>query len=157
MRSSNRWLCAFGITIGVLVIVAVVLVLTMTGEGAVTLLPEDTPEGTVQRYFLAIEAKDYEKAYSYLSPSAIAEQTYYNSYEKWSQAFIQRRQTNAWKATLGESPVTDDRAMVAVTIDVFRPDTPFENPVRTRHYVFQLKKEGTSWSIIAPVYPLYLY
>ena len=157
MRSSSRWLFAFGIAIGVLVIVAVVLVLTMTGEGAMILLPEDTPEGTVQRYFLAIEAEDYEKAYSYLSPSAIAEESRYNSYENWSQAFLQRRQTNAWKATIGESSVTDDTARVAVAIDIFRPSSPFENPVRTRHYTFQLKKEGTSWSITAPVYPLYLY
>ena len=157
MKSSSRWLFTFGIAIGGLVVLAVVLVLTMTGEGAGTLLPEDTPGGTVQRYFLAIEAKDYEKAYSYLSPSAVAEQTYYNSYEDWIQAFLQRQQTNAWKATLGESSVTDNRATVAVTIDVFRPDTPFENPVHTRHYIFQLQKEGTSWSIIAPVYPLYLY
>lgn len=157
MRSSSRWLFAFAIAIGVLVIVAVVLVLTMTGEGATNLLPEDTPEGTVQRYFLAIEAEDYEKAYSYLSPSTIAEESRYNSYEKWSQSFVQRQQKNVWKATLGESSVTDDQARVAVTIDVFRPDTPFTNPVRTRHYTFLLKKEGTSWSITAPVYPLYFY
>jgi hypothetical protein len=156
MRSSNRWLFAFGIAIGVLVIVAVVLVLTITGEEAVTLLPEDTPEGTVQRYFLAIEAEDYEKAYSYLSPSAIEEGKPHNSYEDWSQTLLMRQRTSAWKATLGESSVTDDRATVAVTIDVFKPDTPFENPVHSRHYTFQLKKEGNSWSITAPLYPVYL-
>lgn len=157
MRSSSRWLFAFGITIGILVVVAVVLVLTTTGEDAVNLLPEDTPEGIVQRYLLATEAGDYEKAYSYLSPSAVAEETYYDSYRKWSQGFLQNRRKNAWKATMGVSVITDDKATVPVTIDVFRPDAPFISPVNTSYYNFILQKEGDSWKIISHVYPLYFY
>lgn len=157
MKSSSRLLLASGVTIGVLVIAAIVLVFTLAGKGGGLLLPEDTPEGTVQRYFLALEAEDYQKAYSYLSPSAIAEQKYYNSYEKWSQAFSQRRQTDAWKATLEKSTVTGNEATVDVIVDVFTPSGPFDDPVHSRRYTFRLKKEGTFWSITAPVYPLYLY
>jgi hypothetical protein len=140
-----------------LVVVAVVLVLTTTGNGSLNLLPENTPEGIVQRYLLATEAGDYEEAYSYLSPSAIAKETYYSSYEKWSQGFLQNQRTNAWRATLGKSVITDDKASVTVTIDVFRPDAPFIDPVSTSYYTFMLKKEGAFWRITSPVFPLYFY
>jgi hypothetical protein len=157
MRSSSRWLFAFGIAIVVLAAVAVVLVLTTTGNSSIDLLPEDTPEGTVQRYLLATEAGDYEKAYSYLSPSAVAREPYYSSYEKWSQGFFQNQRQNTWRATLGKSVITDNRATVVVTIDVFRPDAPFVNLVNTYYYSFILQKEEAFWRIISPVYPLYFY
>jgi hypothetical protein len=57
MKSSSRLLFAFGVTIGALVIYAIVLVLTMPGPETY-LLSEDTTEGIVQRYFLALEAGD---------------------------------------------------------------------------------------------------
>ena len=157
MRSSSRWLFAFGIAIVVLATVAVVLVLTTTGNSSIDLLPEDTPEGTVQRYLLATEAGDYEKAYSYLSPSAVAREPYYSSYEKWSQGFFQNQRQNTWRATLGKSVITDNRATVVVTIDVFRPDAPFVNLVNTYYYSFILQKEEAFWRIISPVYPLHFY
>jgi len=156
MKSSTRWLLGFGSAIVVLVLVAVILVLTMTGENSYNLLPEDTPEGIVQRYFLAIEAEDYEQAYSYLSPAATSEESRYNTYEGWHQGLLQRKQTNAWKVTLGESSVTETKAVVPVTVDIFSPDTPFEDPVSTRSYTFTLEKEEGLWRIISPAYPLYL-
>jgi hypothetical protein len=157
MKSSSRWLFAFGVAIVVLAAVAVVLVLTTTGSSSVNLLPEDTPEGIVQRYLLATDAGDYKKAYSYLSPSAVARDTYYNSYERWSQGFFQSQRQNGWKATLGKSVITDDRATVAVTINIFSPDAPFVSPANTSYYTFTLQKEEAFWRITSPIYPLYFY
>jgi hypothetical protein len=161
MKSSSRLLVAFGITIGVLVVIVIVLGLTLSGEQTVSLLPEDTPEGTVQRYILAIQDKDYEKAYSYLSPTALVEEeeednSYYASYENWSRPYSWRGESSGWKATQGESSITGDEATVEVTIEVFRPEVPFADPVCSRHYTFQLRKEDTSWRITSPLYPLYL-
>lgn len=156
MKSSNRLLVTFGIVIGVLVVTGIVLGLTLGGQTA-SLLPEDTPEGTVQRYILAIKAEDYEKAYGYLSPAALAESTYFDTYEKWSQRYSRYRESRGWKATLGESTVTGDEATVEVTIDVFRPSVPFTDPVYTRRYDFHLDKEGTSWKMTYPIQPLYFY
>jgi len=157
VKSSSRWLFGFGAAVLVLVLVAVVLVLTMTGESDRNLLPEGTPGGVVQRYFRAIEADDYWQAYNYLSPSALDEESRYNTYEKWIQAYLERRQTNAWKATLGEPSVSENTSVVPVTIDIFKPNIPFEDPVRTRRYTFTLEKKDDVWSITSPVYPLYLY
>ena len=146
MKSSSRLLLAFGVAIGVLVIVAVVLVLAIPRGGG-PLLPEDTPEGTVQRYLLALEAEDYLKAYSYLSPAPREK----IPYEPWREPLVTFGERPGWKATLGESVVRGDEATVKVKVDVFRPSGPFGNPVRTHDIAFFLKKEGAHWRITSPV------
>ena len=152
MKSSSRWLLIFGVTIGVLVIVAVVLVLTMPTPET-RLLPEDTPEGTVQRYFLALQAEDYVTAYSYLSSSSREN----NPYEVWREYFISFEEKPEWKVTLGESAVKGSEATVDVVVDIFRPGGRFfDYPVRTQQ-TFVLEKEGTSWNITSPWYVWWLF
>ena len=153
MRSSSRLLLAFGVAIGVLVIVAIVLVLTMVSKEPSPLLPEDTPEGTVQRYLLALENEDYLKAYSYVSPTSDSKITY----ESWRGSFSTSRERRGWKATLGKSSVMGDEATVDVVVDVFSPRGPFENPVRTQYITFHLKKVDASWSIVDPVWLWFFY
>jgi hypothetical protein len=147
VKTSSRWLFIFGVAIGVLVIVAVVLVLTMPTPET-RLLPEDTPEGIVQRYFLALQAEDYVTAYSYLCPPF----TERFSYEVWRSQFISSEEKPEWKVTLGESAVKGNEATVDVTVDTFGPGGPFLNPLRTQYDTFFLEKEGTSWKISSPGY-----
>jgi hypothetical protein len=147
VKPSSRWLLVFGVTIGVLVIVAIVLVLTIGGAREVPLLSEDTPGGTVQRYFLALEAEDYLKAYSYLSPPPGEKLP---PYEQWRGPVVRSEEKPGWKVTLGKSVVTGNEATVDVVVNVFRPGGPFDNPVRTQYVTFFLKKEGTSWRITSP-------
>ena len=148
MKSSSRWLLAFGATIGVLVIVAIVLVFTMAKPGGAPLLPEDTPEGTVQRYLLALQDENYLTAYSYLSPQA----TEKCSYDKWTRSVVRYEEKHGVKVTLEKSTVTGSEATVYVTVDIFRASEPFDNPVYTQHVTFFLKEEGTSWKITSPTY-----
>ena len=153
MKSFNRLPLAFGIAIVVLTIVAVVLVLTMAGGEDVRLLPEDTPEGTVQRFLLAVEDEDYLKAYSYLSPPTSEDVPY----ESMRKRLARSGEKLGWKATLGKSLVMDAEATVDVVVNVFSPRGPFENPVRTHHITFFLKKTEASWSITSPVDLWWLY
>jgi hypothetical protein len=145
VKTSSRWLLIFGVIIGVLVIAAVALVLTMPPKD-MPLLPENTPEGTVQRYFMALQAEDYLTAYSYLSPPP----TEKYPYEEWRSPFTSFEGKPAFKVTLGKSAVKDSQATVDVVVDVFRPGGPFDNPVRTNQITFFLKKEETSWKITSP-------
>jgi len=153
VKPSSRWLLAFGVTIGVLVIVAIVLVFTMARPGGAPLLPEDTPEGTVQRYLLALDAEEYTTAYSYLSfpPGKQI------SYEVWRGRAIRYEEKHGVKVTLEKSTVSGSEATVYVVVDIFRAsepfeNPPFENPVYTQHITFFLEKEGTSWKITSPTY-----
>ena len=153
MRSSRRWLLVFGLTIGVLIIVTVALVLTASSRGDEPLLPEDAPEGTVQRFLLAIRDEDYLAAESYLSPTIDDKVTY----DLRQNRLAGPSEDPGWKATLGKSIVRDDETIVDVTIDVFRTRSPFENSVHTYQIAFSLKKEGISWSITSPVNLWWLY
>ena len=153
MRSSRRWLFTFGLAIGVLVIVTVVLVLTTSSRGDEPLLPEDTPEGTVQRFLLAVRDEDYLAADSYLSP-AIDDKT---TYDLRRNRAVRYGEEPGWRVTLGKSIVRDDEATVDITVSIFSPRGPFENSVRTHHVTFFLKKEGISWRITSPVNLWWLY
>jgi hypothetical protein len=152
MKTSNRWLLIFGAAIGVLVIVAIVLVLTLPAK-EVPLLPEDTPEGTVQRYLLALEAEDYAEAWSYLSPPDTEKLTY----EDWMRSAVGSGEKPGLKVTLGKSAITNSTATVDVVVDIFRPGGPFDNSVSTNRFSFVLVKQGTSWKITSPTYVWWYY
>jgi hypothetical protein len=68
-KTSSGLLAIFGVAIGILLLLTVVLVFVFSGKGTLPLLSPDTPEGTVQGYLLAIEDGDYLSAYNYLSSS----------------------------------------------------------------------------------------
>ncbi len=151
MKSSNKWLLGFGIAIGILVVVAVVLVLAMPGTDEIKLLPENTPEGTVQRYVFAVKNRDYEEAYGYLSESAIAEEERYNSFEEWSRMFLNRASEEPWRANIGKAEYFDNKALVDVTIEIFSPAGLFGDPVRESYYPFTLEQQDGVWKIISPL------
>jgi hypothetical protein len=149
MRSSRRWLFVSGLIIGVLVIVTVVLALATSSRGDEPLLPEDTPEGAVQRFLLAVRDGDYQTADSYLSSTIEREREYIFRPNRVSEG--------GWKATLEDSVISGDEATVDVVIDVFRPSGPFSSSVSTYRTTFYLKKEAADWRIISPVDLWWLY
>jgi hypothetical protein len=146
MKTPSRWLLIFGVAIGVLAIAAVVLVLTLPSP---RLLPEDMPEGIVQRYFLALQAEDYATAYGYLSSATKME----NPYESWREYAFSSGDKPEWKVTLGKSVVEGRVATVDVVVDVFGPGGAFQSAMGMQHINFVLVKEGTSWKINSPWYP----
>jgi hypothetical protein len=151
MKSSNKWLLGFGTAVGILVILAVVLVLIMPGSDEVDLLPENTPDGVVQRYIFAVKNRDYEEAYGYLSASAIADEERYSSFEEWSRMFLNRDGGDPWRAVIGEAEYFDSKAFVDVTIEIFSPEGIFGDPVRELYYPFTLEQQDGAWKIISPL------
>ena len=160
MRTSSRTLLGFGIGIAVLIIVTIVLVLTL-GKGHAPLLSENTPEGVVQRYLLAVQEKNYPAAYAYLVPldpknvnSPIHSPI--QTYDNWLIS-AQNNTNTTWKANLGAVNITGESATVIVMIDVFRAGGPFANPVNTNNITFILKQSGSTWLIISPTDLYWLY
>lgn len=155
MKSSARFLLAFGIAIAVLVTVTIVLVLTV--KGSTTLLPGNTPQGVVQRFLIAVQDQDYEKAYSYLQ---IVENGRVLSFNDWYQttfpSFRSSSQTT-WKATLGKTVQVGDTATVEVFIDIFRPGGPFDNPVQTQDFSYQLTRTPDGWFVTSLPVLYWLY
>ena len=155
MKSSNRWLIAFVVSIAVLVFATIALVLS--ARPGVSLLPENTPEGAVQRFLMAVQDNNYEKAYSYLSLTD--EKGAKISYEQWltTKPYPYGSSPSSWKAILGKTTVTGERANVEVTVDVFRPSGPFGNAVQSQQVLFQLARSGESWLITSPPYLYWIY
>ena len=156
MKSAKRLLLGIGITIVALVVIAVVLVFTQKN---VPLLPEDTPQGTVQRFLIAIQNKDYPQGYNYLQ---ITEKDIKVTYDDWVRFDIPSMSSTsqpAWKATLGQTTISGNNASVEVFVDTFRPNSngPFGSSTYTQLILFQLTKVGNSWLITTrpPLYWLY--
>jgi hypothetical protein len=154
MNSSNRWLIIFAIVIGILVIATVSLVLLIKGN-EVTLLPEDTPQGIVQRYLIAVQEKDYLEAYKYLSFSPSEKIL---TYDDWARMIMpQPSSQSTWKATLGKTTQNENNASVEVIIDTVRQGGPFGNPTSNQQVVFQLSKIDGKWLITSPTYIYWIY
>jgi hypothetical protein len=126
VKASSRVLLGFGITIAILVITTVILVFSL-GQGNAPPLPEDTPQGTIQRYLLAVQEKNYIQAYNYIAPPAATADNSRPSPPQSFEFWLQSAQNNAnstWKATLGNTIITGNSASVEVMVEVFRPAGP---------------------------------
>lgn len=156
MNSSRRWLFIFAIVISVLVIATVSLVLFTKGRN-VALLPEDSPEGTVQRYLIAIQNNDYQKAFSFLSLEATSGKI--SSYNDWILTIGAPLSSgqSVWKATLGKIVQNGNNSNIEVTIDTFRTGGLFGDSQNSQTINFLLIKTDNSWFITSPTYLYWIY
>jgi hypothetical protein len=160
MKTSSRALIGFGIIIAVLIIVAITLVLTL-GKGNPPLLSENTPQGIVQRYLIAIQEKNYPAAYNYLAPPDTSDPNYVkgsplSSFDNWVMT-TQYAGNSTWKANLGKVTILGATANVEIIVDHFRPEGPFGNPVNTNNLTFFLKTVDSKWLITSPLDLYWLY
>jgi hypothetical protein len=155
MNSSRRWLGIFTAVIGILAIVAVLLVLFTNGR-KVTLLDENTPQGTVQRYLIELKDTKYAKAYAYLLFSPSDKISTYNDWLTSNVSPYSYNQTT-WKATLGKVTQDGNNATVDVMVDTFRPGGIFSNSQYSQQIVFILTKTGNSWFITSPTYLYWMF
>ena len=153
MKGSNRFLVGFGIGVGALVALTVVIVFTVGGRTS-PLLPDTTPPGVVQRFLIAVQNRDLPAAYSYLGPDQNGRKV---AYEDWARQFPPSANMSGWKASLGATSTLDDTATVEVIIETFRPNGPFGDPVRTLRTNFFLKRDGATWKIAMPADIYWLY
>jgi hypothetical protein len=157
VKTSSRLLMGFGIGILVLVIITVALALSL-GQGNAPPLSADTPEGTVQRFLLAIQSKDYRTAYNYLVPPPTPADinSAPRSFDYFSSS-AQNASTNTWKANLGKTTLDGDTASVNITLEIFVSGGPFGNPIRSHEVMFFLKKTDAVWLITSPTDLYWLY
>lgn len=152
MKSSTKWLIGFGGVIVALVVTAVIMVAVMAGSDK-DLPGENTPEGVVMRYFQALNDKDYETAYSYLSQDALSENQWLDTYSEWlidgTRGYNDSE--NAWKVELGEIHRSDITTSIEVEITVLQPDLPFATNRYTQIELFQLSDLEDGWKITSPL------
>ncbi len=146
---NDRFLVAILIAIALLIVVAIIRVLTYSPP-EMTYKEENTPEGVVHNYLVAIYRGDYEKAYSYL-----VDKEKKPSLETFRRSFLlgivnpQDAMAQVGKVTF----LSDNEARVEVNL-IYNTSDPFSSSYTNLQYAF-LRRQGDAWKIETMPYPFW--
>jgi hypothetical protein len=139
-----------GILIGIGVLIVAALVVFFTRQSQPTYSGQNTPDGVVHDYVLAILNKDYPKAYGYL-----ADLDHKPTLAQFRQAFAVGKMTPGdGGIRIGQSSVTGDDATVEVSM-VYSAGDPFSSGY-TNVGTAQLVRQNGAWKISSmPTYNIW--
>lgn len=146
----DRFLTGILIGIGVLIIAA--LAVFFTRQDAQTYVSDDTPEGVVHNYVVAVLNKEYEKAYEYL-----AELEHKPTFDEFRKSFVTGMLNPGNTAVdVGDSDIIGDNAYVEVAM-IYNPSDPFSSGYRDVQNAILVKQDG-AWKLSSmPTYYLWDY
>ena len=141
-----------GILIGIGLLVVVALAVFFTRKDTQTYVSDDTPEGVVHNYVVAVLNKEYEKAYGYL-----ADLENKPTYDEFHNSFLTGMvKPDSSGVDVGQSDITGDDATVDVTL-VYNPTDPFSTGYRDTQRAILVKQNG-AWKISSmPQYNFFDY
>ncbi len=145
-----------GIVVGIvlLVFVALVTVLLRSPEND-EYIADDTPAGVVHNYFLAVQRKEYEKAYSYLADDLKSKPDL--------DEFIREVNNSGGRSEVAlrirETRPGDVHTQVDVSITTYSSGGPFDSSSYTTDDTVYLRAtgDGSEWKIIEFPYPYWGY
>jgi hypothetical protein len=146
MKKSDKFL--IGIVVVVVLLIVVALVITLTRPEP-SYQAEDTPESVAANYLLALQKRDYNRAYFYLSPTLWG---YPKSVEKFTNDITQnypsiRLDTNT-TLSIKTVNITDTNATITVLESRFQEGDLFNTSQSS--YVFEMRlllRKG-EWEIV---------
>jgi hypothetical protein len=149
MKDTDKFL--IGIVVGVLLLVGVALALVWLHPKP-TYRAEDTPEGVAYNYLLALQEKDYTRAYGYLLPTL-------KGYPASVDVFTANIRSNKWSFALDDNSVTlaiqSVRLISADKADVSVKETHFYEGGFLFGYQYastfqmELQRQDGAWKIVA--------
>ena len=146
----DRFLTGILVGIGLLVIVA--LAVFFTRKDSQTYVPDDTPEGVVHNYVVAVLEKDYEKAYGYL-----ADLEHKPTYEEFRDSFLKGMiNSTGYAVDIGQSEIIDDSATVEIAL-IYNSSDPFSTGYRDTSQIGILVKENGLWKLTSMPYNFWDY
>jgi hypothetical protein len=142
-----------GIVIGIVLLIVAALAVFFTRQNQDAYAAEDTPEGVVHNYVLAVLNKDYNKAYGYL-----ADLDNKPTVEEFRQAFAAGRLNAAGNGfRVGKATINGDNASVEVSM-VYTSSDPFSSSGYSDVGEAQLVRQNGAWKLSAmPAYNLWDY
>jgi hypothetical protein len=141
-----------GILIGIAVLIVAALAIFFTRQNQAAYVSDQTPEGVVHNYVLAVLKKDYQKAYGYL-----ADLDNKPTFEEFRKAFaVGSLNPSNIGIKVGAADITGDDASVEVST-VNTPRDPFSEGYNNPG-VAQLMRQNGAWKISSmPTYNLWDY
>ena len=146
----DRFLLGILIGIGALVILALALFFVRKDE-TLSYVADDTPEGVVHNYVVAVFQRDYEKAYGYL-----ADKKDKPTLEQFRESFLQNYvNPDNTGVDIGEVEFSGDEAYVTVYIQYGSTD-PFSSGYRNEERAVLVKQNG-AWKLEQMPYNFWSY
>jgi hypothetical protein len=140
-----------GILIGIAVLMIVALAVFFSRKDNLNYVADDTPEGVVQNYVVALHKRDFEKAYGYL-----ADLENKPTLEQFHQSFLNHSIDPANAGLeVGKSEISGDSASVSLGI-IFNSRDPFSEGYRNTEYA-QLVRQNGAWKIKQMPYNFWAY
>jgi hypothetical protein len=146
----DRFLTGILIGIAVLVIVALTVFFSRK-DGNLTYVADDTPEGVVQNYVVALHKRDFEKAYGYL-----ADIQNKPTQEQFHQSFLNHSVDPANAGVeMGKAEIVGESASVSLNV-IYGQSDPFSSGYRNADYA-QLVRQNGVWKIKQMPYSFWAY
>lgn len=141
--------------IGILIFIALLVVAALTlffvrQDVSATYLPDDTPEGVVYNFALAIQRQDVERAYSYL-----ADLEYKPTAEAFNQVILYGYLDTSASVQVGEVQVMGEDAWVTVIIH-YASSGLFDTGWDSTENAVLVLQDG-EWKISYMPYPYWSY
>ena len=144
--TQDRFLLVILIAIGVLVVLAVGLFFIRGDTQDYSL--EDSPQGVLRNYILALEKGDYQRAYSYLRDADRKP-----DYEEFRQAFLTKSLNPSGTALqIGGTKGSGDEMIFSVVV-IQSSSGPFGSTSREPSNALLVKNEDGDWKIANLPYP----
>ena len=144
-RSSYRILVAIGVLLGVIVVVATIIAV----QPPPTFAP-DTPEGTAQGYFLAIDDGDIDAALAYLSDD-LRDGCDPQDLRYWIRDVGER----GIRVAILSTTVEGGTAEVDVTVTEYYGSGPFSGGSYEHAETLVMERSGDRWLIVESPWPVY--
>jgi hypothetical protein len=148
----DRFLIAILAGIGVLVVLS--LAIYFARRGGLEYGPEDTPAGVVQNYVVALQRRDYERAYSY-----VANFENKPDLSRFTAPFVnyQDRDLSLTGLEITSTSIAADGQSALVYLVLMRGGNgPFDQGYRENNTA-DLVLEGGAWKIRSMAYPFWSY
>ena len=146
----DRFLIGILIGIAVLIIVALTVFFSRK-DGNLNYVADDTPDGVVQNYVVALHKRDFDKAYGYL-----AELENKPTQEQFHQAFLKHCVDPANAGVeMGKAEIVGNSASVSLNV-IYGQSDPFSSGYRNADYA-QLVRQNGAWKIKQMPYSFWAY